>query len=124
MMKLISLVIGGTAGTVARYALGGLVHRVAGPGFPYGTMAVNLTGCFILGFLASLSENKFMLGPNARLLLMIGFCGAFTTFSTLIFETHNLIRDGQELGAFLNILASVVVGFVCFRVGILLGEWL
>jgi fluoride exporter len=120
--KVLNLVIGGTAGTIARYALAGFVYRIMGTDFPYGTMIVNLSGCFLIGFLASISENKFMLDPNTRVLLMIGFCGAYTTFSTLIFESNNLLKDGEMVRAFLNILVSVIVGLIVFRFGSLLGE--
>ncbi len=122
MIRFINLVIGGAAGTIARYLLAGAVYRVTGTSFPYGTLIVNISGCFILGFLASLSDKKFMLGPDARLLLMIGFCGAFTTFSTLIFETDSLVRNGQAIRAFTNIFASVILGFILFRVGSFIGE--
>jgi len=120
--KFIHLIIGGATGTVARYALSGAAYRIFGSGFPYGTFAVNLTGCFILGFLASFTERKLFLDVNVRLLLMVGFCGAFTTFSTVILETANLIKDGEVARAFLNVLASVVIGFMVLRIGILLGE--
>lgn len=122
MIKFLNLVIGGAAGTVARYLLGGVVYRFMGAGFPYGTLVVNISGCFILGILTALSDKKFMLSPDARVLLMIGFCGAFTTFSTLIFETDSLVRDGQVLRAFVNIFASVILGFILFRIGHLIGE--
>ena len=122
MQKWVILAFSGALGTVARYVLAGFVYRVGGTDFPYGTLAVNLTGCFIIGFLTSLSDNKFLLGPNSRLFLLIGFCGAFTTFSTFIFETANLIKDGQTLRAFWNVMASVVAGFLIFRLGVLLGE--
>jgi fluoride exporter len=122
MMKLFNLIIGGAVGTVARYLLAGGVYRLMGTGFPYGTLIVNITGCFILGILAALSDKKFMLGPDARLLLMIGFCGAFTTFSTLIFESDNLLKNGQVMRAFSNIFVSVILGFILFRMGGLLGE--
>ena len=122
MMKLLNLIIGGAAGTVARYLLGGAVYRVLGTSFPYGTLVVNVSGCFILGILASLANKKFMLNPDARLLLMIGFCGAFTTFSTLIFESDNLLKNGQAMCAFSNIFVSVILGFLLFRLGSLLGE--
>ncbi|MCX5711401.1 MAG: fluoride efflux transporter CrcB [Candidatus Omnitrophica bacterium] len=122
MIKFINLVIGGTIGTIARYFLSGFIYRIFGTSFPYGTLVVNLTGCFIIGFLVSISENKFLLNPNARLLLMIGFCGAFTTFSTLILETNNLIKGGETLRAFMNVFVSVAVGFIVFRIGVLLGE--
>ncbi|MBN1940469.1 MAG: CrcB family protein, partial [Candidatus Aminicenantes bacterium] len=75
-----------------------------------------------LGFLAALAEVRLTLTPQARLFLMIGFCGAFTTFSTLIYETFNLIRDGQTFSAFLNLMITVILGFMLFRVGMLVGE--
>jgi CrcB protein len=122
MIKFLNLIIGGAVGTVARYLLGGAVYRLLGTGFPYGTLVVNVSGCFILGILAALADKKFILGPDARLLLMIGFCGAFTTFSTLIFESDSLVRNGQVMRAFTNIFASVILGFILFRVGGFLGE--
>ncbi|MFH0855669.1 MAG: fluoride efflux transporter CrcB [Candidatus Omnitrophota bacterium] len=122
MIKFLNLVIGGAAGTIARYVLAGAVYRITGSAFPYGTLIVNISGCFVLGVLASLAEKKFILGPDARILLMIGFCGAFTTFSTLIFESDTLVRNGQAIKAFGNILVSVVLGLILFRVGSLLGE--
>ena len=122
MIKFIHLVVGGATGTVARYCLSGAAYRVFGVGFPYGTFYVNLIGCFILGFLASFTERKLFLDANARLLLMVGFCGAFTTFSTFILETANLIKDGEATRAFLNVILSVVIGFLVLRLGVLLGE--
>ena len=123
-MKWIALVTGGVAGTVARYVLSGFMYQFAGSEFPYGTLAVNLAGCFAIGFLAALSEEKFLLGPNARLLLMAGFCGAFTTFSTFMLETSNLLREGETLRAFANVAVSIAVGFFLFRLGVLLAELL
>ncbi len=122
MIKFIHLIIGGATGTVARYALSSAAYRAFGAGFPYGTFAVNLLGCFILGFLVSFSERKLFLDPNMRLLLMVGFCGAFTTFSTFILETANLMKDGEMTRAFLNVVVSVVIGFVVLRAGIMLGD--
>lgn len=116
------MAMGGIAGTVSRYFMAGVVHRVAGASFPYGTLTVNVFGCFLLGFLASLAEKKMMMTPEFRLLLMIGFCGAFTTFSTFIFETDNLIKDGETLRAFINIFVSVLAGFAVFRLGSFIGE--
>lgn len=109
-------------GTVARYLLAGIIYEAAGTSFPYGTLAVNLFGCLLVGFFAAVSENKFLLDPNLRLLLMVGFCGAFTTFSTFILETSNLIRDGETFRAFLNVIFSVLIGFIVFRVGVFIGD--
>ena len=121
-MKWLGLAAGGILGTFARYFLSGAVHRICGPTFPFGTLAVNLIGCFAIGFLAVLAEEKFLLGPAARMFLMIGFCGAFTTFSTFIFETSNLTKDGEMLYALANILLSVVLGFLVFRLGVMLAR--
>ena len=118
------LVAGGVAGTLARYALAGAVYRMFGTNFPYGTLAVNVSGCGLVGFFAALAEAKFLLGPNARLLLMVGFCGAFTTFSTFMLETSNLLKDGETLRAFLNMAASVLCGFAALKVGAYLAELL
>ncbi len=119
MDKIVLLVIGSIAGGLGRYFLGGFIHRFFGSNFPYGTMAVNLIGCFLIGFFSGISEDKFLLGSNGRLLLMIGFCGAFTTFSTFMLETGNLMRDGETLYASINVAASLFFGFVLFRIGLL-----
>ncbi|MBN1687647.1 MAG: fluoride efflux transporter CrcB [Candidatus Omnitrophica bacterium] len=121
-MKWLCLAFGGALGTISRYALSGVVYRVLGTQFPLGTLTVNLLGCFLIGFLAVVSEEKFFLNPHTRVLLMVGFCGAFTTFSTFIFETAHLMRDGETLRAFVNVMASVILGFLVFRTGILIGE--
>ena len=122
MIKWVYLVLGGIAGTLLRYVVSGIVYEAAGPNFPYGTLAVNGTGCFIVGFLACLSEEKFILGPELRILLMAGFCGAFTTFSTFMLETANLMKGGETLKALGNVVVSLVVGFALFRLGVLLAE--
>lgn len=124
MAKWIGLAAGGILGTFARYFLSGAIHRLFGVTFPWGTLAVNLIGCFAIGFLAVLAEEKFLLGSNARIFLMIGFCGAFTTFSTFIFETSNLAKDGETLYALMNVVLSVAMGFLIFRLGVMLARWL
>jgi len=122
MIKVLGLVIGGVTGTVSRYLFSRVVHGVFGTDFPYGTLFVNLVGCFIIGFLASIVETRMLLGPNGRVLLIIGFCGAFTTFSMFILETSNLVDSGQTLHAFANLFVAVIVGFVLLRAGIFLGK--
>lgn len=117
-----SLAVGGLAGTAARYLLAGGINQAMGAGFPYGTMAVNLSGCFLIGLFDSMAEARFLIGPSGRLLLMVGFCGAYTTFSTLIFETSNLMRDGQMLRASLNFLGSGAAGLILLRLGMVLGK--
>ena len=121
-MKWLTLALGGIAGTFSRYLLAGAVYRMVGSRFPYGTLIVNSVGCFLIGVFDVLAEEKFVLGPQARLLWMVGFCGAFTTFSTFILETGNLIKDGQTAYAFFNVMISVVLGFLVFRLGMLAGK--
>ncbi|MBI4388127.1 MAG: fluoride efflux transporter CrcB [Candidatus Omnitrophica bacterium] len=122
MAKWFSLLVGGVSGTFARYLLEGTVHRFVGTNFPYGTLVVNLSGCFLVGFLAALAEEKFVLSSNARVLLMVGFCGAFTTFSTFMLETVNLLKDGETIRAMLNISFSIIFGFLLLKLGLIVGE--
>ena len=114
--------IGGVAGTFARYFLSGLVQRFAREGFPYGTLGVNLSGCFLVGLFAALSAGKIPLNHDTRLFLITGFCGAFTTFSALILETGTLLQHGQIFKAVFYVAASIAAGFLFFRAGILAGE--
>ena len=122
MTQILALIVGSIAGGFSRYFLAGFISRVFDTAFPYGTLVVNLTGCLLIGLFSSLAEKKFLLGPSAQLLLMTGFCGAFTTFSTFMLETGNLIRDGEASKALLNVLVSVLAGFVCFKLGVILGK--
>ncbi|PIW61096.1 MAG: fluoride efflux transporter CrcB [Candidatus Omnitrophica bacterium CG12_big_fil_rev_8_21_14_0_65_50_5] len=122
MIKWIYFGLASMAGGFSRYFLTGFMHQIFGASFPYGTLIVNLTGCFLIGLFAALADEKFLLSPQMRLILMVGFCGAFTTFSTFMLETSNLIRDGETLRAFFNILISVLIGFFVFRTGVLFGK--
>lgn len=111
-------------GTVSRYGLAGVVSQRMGAVFPWGTVAVNITGCLVIGFLDILFEKKFLLSPNYRILLMTGFCGAFTTFSTLMLETSNLLKENEFLYAFGNVMISLLVGFAAFKLGALIAEFI
>lgn len=124
MGKVVALAAGTLVGGFARYYLAGFIYRVFGTQFPHGTLAVNLIGCFLIGFFSSLSEEKFLMGPEARLLWMVGFCGAFTTFSTFMLETTNLLKDGENLQALLNVFLSLVLGFLVFKIGVFLAEFI
>lgn len=122
MIKWVYLFLGGGVGTIARYVSSGCVYQWLGPRFPFGTLAVNLLGCFLIGVFAVLTEKKFLFSPELRVLGFAGFLGGFTTFSTFIFETANLVRDGEGLLALGNVLLSVCAGFAVFHLGVLLGE--
>lgn len=119
MNKWLLLAAGGVCGTIGRYAFAGAVYRWLGAAFPYGTLAVNTLGCLAGGFLGTLADKKFLLGPDARLFWMIGLLGAFTTFSTLIYESHRLIQEGQTMLAGANLFGSVTLGLVALWLGLL-----
>ena len=116
-MNLVYLVTGGALGTLSRYWLSGALQGSAGSSFPYGTLAVNVLGCLVIGFLAAFGAGKLQSTPGAHLFFMVGFCGAFTTFSTLILETDHLFKSGQMLHAYGNILVSLAAGFAAFALG-------
>ena len=91
-------------GSALRYVIGGLVQSaVPASTFPYGTLVVNVTGCFAIGCLSQLVEAHGVLGPGARAILLVGILGGYTTFSAFGNETVNLLRDGQRLAAGMNI---------------------
>lgn len=117
MNKWVLLVSGGFCGTIGRYTLAGAVHRWLGSGFPYGTFVVNALGCLCIGFLSSLAERKFLLSPEFRMFWMIGLLGAFTTFSTLIYESGQLLQNGQMGAALLNLIGSLAVGLLAWWAG-------
>jgi CrcB protein len=102
---------GGFFGAIARYALSGAVHRMTGfSAFPYGTLVVNVTGCAAIGLLAGWMDTRQVIGADARLFLLIGLLGSFTTFSTFGYETLALVRDGAVVRAGANVLLQVALG--------------
>lgn len=100
---------GGFLGAAARYLAGGLVYRWVEPAFPWATLLVNVTGCFAIGALAALGEERG-LSPEARLFWMVGVLGGFTTFSTFGYETMALVREGSTAAAVLNVAGHVLAG--------------
>jgi fluoride exporter len=121
--KIAFLSIAGALGTLSRYALGGLVQNHTPLGFPWGTLVINVTGCLIFGFILPLTE-RGLLSSEMRIIITIGFLGAFTTFSSFVFETGQLLRDSEWLLAFANFAAQNVIGFAAFFVGLFLGRTL
>lgn len=108
----------GALGALARYGLGGLVQqRAPGSEFPWGTLAVNLSGCLLFGFLWAMAERRLPFTPEARLFIFIGFLGAFTTFSTFAYETGAMLDAGQWRMAGVNVLAQNVGGILCLLAG-------
>jgi len=120
--RVLAIALAGAFGAVARYGLSGLVQRFAGPRFPLGTLAVNVLGCFLLGLLATLSLERWSISPTTRAALLIGFLGAFTTFSTFSYETLALIREGAAWRAVLNIVLSVMVCLAAAWAGVALAS--
>jgi CrcB protein len=116
------IAIGGAAGAVTRYLVDGWVLDRTGAGFPFGTLAVNLSGSFILGILAALTIDRAVLPAEIRGPVMIGFIGAYTTFSTLMFETWRQLESGQNVAAFANLAGSVLLGIVAVGAGLILGR--
>lgn len=123
MRSLLAVTLGGGLGSAARYLLQGWVQRRAERGsgwvalFPWGTFAVNIAGCLLIGFLAGLLQERLAVASATRSFLLIGLLGGFTTFSTFGFESFALARGGNLALAFGNIVASVVVGLVAVVLG-------
>lgn len=105
----LSVFLGAGLGGVARYWLSGVVQRYTGAIFPFGTLAVNLLGSFILGIVIFHLSEKELIGKEMRFFLTVGFCGGLTTFSTFSLETFNLLRDREFLLAGGNMLLNILV---------------
>ena len=117
MSKYLIVGLGGFIGANSRYILGQWVANKWGTAFPYGTFIINVTGCFILGLFATLAL-RFAWNDNWKLLIAIGFVGAYTTFSTFEFETFQLAAAGLWKNALLNTVGSVVLGFGAAYLGV------
>lgn len=124
MKNLIAIAAGGAVGSVLRYWLSTWVYALAGRGFPYGTLVVNVLGCFAVGVLFVVLLERLSDDTVLRAGLLIGLIGGFTTFSTFSLETFNLIEEGEWLKALLNMAGSVVLGLGATWIGVLLGRQL
>ena len=117
MSKTILVGVAGLAGTILRYWLSGVVARRYGETFPWGTMAVNLAGCFIAGALFQLTEERFLVNPTLRTVIMIGLLGGFTTFSSYGLQTFTLLKNGEVALATINVVVSNVFALLMVWVG-------
>jgi CrcB protein len=122
LQKIIAIAIAGAVGTLARYWLGGLAQERFNSSFPAGTFAVNMVGSFLFGVVWALAAERLVISSEVRTVVLVGFMGAFTTFSTFMFETGALMRDSQWLLAFGNLAAQVIVGLICLFLGLALGR--
>lgn len=122
MGKYLMVGIGGFLGSIARFWLGGYIGAKMGTRYPYGTMVINCTGCFLIGFIVTLMAERTHWSPNWRYLIPIGFIGAYTTFSTFEYETFRAMQEGDILIAFLNVMISVIVGFFLVWLGVIAGR--
>lgn len=111
MERILLVGIGGAVGSVLRYLVSGWVQNASGSvSFPFGTLAVNVSGCFVIGILSYLADARGLLTPELRALFVIGVLGGFTTFSSFGNETMALARDGEMGYAFANIALSLILG--------------
>jgi fluoride exporter len=121
-VRLTLLIVFGAAGTLARYGLQGLVQYRTGPGFPSGTLAVNLLGCFLLGGVTHYGLQHIAVPPDWRIGISVGFFGAFTTFSAFSWETARMLQDGEWKHATLYVLLSVAGGLFAVLSGMRLAD--
>lgn len=121
MKQVLLIALGGAFGSVSRYGIAKFVNNITGGSFPWGTMAVNFLGLFIIGFLYELFE-KTVIPPEIRAFCTIGFLGGLTTFSTYGMETVNLFKNNQYISGLFNIIASNACGLVMVIAGIALAR--
>lgn len=125
MLNALLIFLGAGSGGVFRYWISNITYGFLGRQFPYGTLIVNISGCFLMGFLFTFLLERFDgIGPQLRALLLIGFLGGYTTFSSFSIETFNLFENGAYLSAILNILLSVTLCILATWLGVLGGRQL
>lgn len=121
-MPILLIGLGGFAGAIARYALDGAVSARLAGGFPWGTLVVNVSGSFLLGLLFVLSAERAILPADVRGPVLVGFIGAYTTFSTYALESLALAQAGAMTLALANVLGSVALGLLAVSAGVLIGR--
>jgi len=121
-MPLILIGLGGFAGAIARHLVDGIVADRTGGNFPWGTLVVNASGSFVLGLLITLTADRAILPAEIRGPVLIGFLGAYTTFSTYMLESWRLVESGAIVLALANLAGSTIVGLVAVVIGLTLGR--
>jgi CrcB protein len=122
MIRYVLVFLGGGLGAAARYGLQGIVYRFVPSTFPYGTLVANVTGCFLIGLLMTMFDDRFLIQPSLRIFLAIGLLGGFTTFSSFSFETIALLRDSEFLLGSLNVLISLAGCLLGTYIGLIVGK--
>jgi CrcB protein len=122
ILRILLIAIFGAVGTLARYGLQGVVQIRAGGAFPYGTLLINLTGCFLLGLIGQFTLNRMLISPDWRVAITVGFFGGYTTFSSFGWEAAKMLEDGEWLRASTYVAASVFVGLFLSVAGIRLAN--
>ncbi len=122
MRTIVAIAIAGAFGALARYGVDGFVSRRLLAAFPWGTFVVNITGAFVLGLLMTLMTEQLSAAPWLRSALTIGLLGAYTTFSTLSYETYRLLEDGAVGLAAANMLGSMAAGLFAVYLGVVAGR--
>jgi len=118
------IALGAIVGASARYFLSGYAAKIFLSAFPYGTLIVNITGSLVLGLFLIWTGERVLLDPRWRLLIAIGFCGSYTTFSSYAFESFALLEQGQWLGLAVNVVASNTLCLAAVIAGAALARWL
>jgi CrcB protein len=125
LLSITLVALGGALGSVSRYLLGTWTQSASGSiDFPFGTLTVNLIGCFVIGFLSQLAEARGVFTSETRTLVFVGILGGFTTFSSFGNDTINLFRDGETVNALLNIGANVILGLALVWLGRAVAFWI
>ena len=122
MTRYLLVVIGGGTGALARYVAASAIMTRFGGKFPLGTLAINVTGSFLIGFLMTILTGRFQLDQRWRLLLVVGFLGGYTTFSSFEWETYTAVREGELWAGMLNVVSSVMLGYAAVWLGSMLAR--
>ncbi len=122
MDRYLMVMLGGATGSLARFVLGTAIMNRVGGRFPLGTVVINITGSFLIGLLMTIFSERLNPHPNWRLLLVVGFLGGYTTFSSFEWESLGLVRDGARWLGLLNIAGSVLLGYFAVWLGVIIAS--
>lgn len=123
MIRFLWIGAGGFIGAILRYVVSGMFYKLFGKAwFPYGTLAVKVIGCLLIGFLSGLTEDRQLFSPELRLLVFIGILGGFTTFSTFGYEMFTFTRDGQIISSLTNLMLHIILGLGAVWLGYVLSK--